>query len=326
MADSEKSPSTADAHKAEAEKTNFTGCLFWIVLFLLCLWLCWPKIVSWWSTPSSDETAKVTYSDIGCFGDLFGSFNALVSMLAFMGFLYALYLQRRDLQLQKEEMRQSRVEMELQTIQFREQTELLKKQIAQQNKQNRIDKYVEFAYKIYEKIDEFDTMHKGGDFINLIHHLLKAYIYKKSRRYTDEEETLRKHSSFLKLYSEIGSICEKIYRLTKTIASDKDFTDDDRRTVAMVLLSTCGTEMLVALDYYLLVAKAITNDPEIQPMLISIFHLSGSDAAKNGLIRNATKHLQNDYEMSKEIMRKTPAEVVDDFLHEIKYGNRDSFI
>lgn len=39
-------------------------------------------------------------------------------MLAFAGFLYALHLQRKDLQLQRAEMKQSRKEMELQTWQF----------------------------------------------------------------------------------------------------------------------------------------------------------------------------------------------------------------
>ena len=311
------------------EKTNYTRQLLKWGAVVLGFWLLYLALLFW----ADDICAYFKYtphinhsSTFGVFGDYFGALNALFAGLAFAGLIVTIRQQSADLKATKEEMRQSRMEMELQTTQFSAQTELLKKQIVQQNKQNRIDKYVEFAYKIYEKIDEFDTMHKGGDFINSIHHLLKAYIYKKSGRYTDKEETLQKHSSFLKLYSEIGSICQKIYRLTKTIANDKEFTDDDRRTVAMVLLSTCGSEMLVALDYYLLVTKVITNDPEIQPMLISIFHLSGSDAAKNGLIRNATKHLQNDYEKSKEIMKKTPADVVDDFLHEIKYGNRDSFI
>lgn len=210
--------------------------------------------------------------------------------------------------------------MELQTTQFREQTELLKEQIAQQNKQNKIDKYVDFAYKIYEKIDDFDTEHKGGLFISSIYHLLKAYIYRDSELYIDEVETEEKRLSFIKLYSEIRSIYEKIYRILKTIEKDKDFTGDDRRTVAMILLSTCGSETLVALEYYLLVAKVITNDSEIEPILISIFHLKGTDAALEALIRNATKHIQSGYGKSKEIKAKTPIEIVNDFLLELKCG------
>lgn len=326
MADSEKSTSTADAHKAEAEKTNFTGCLFWIVLFLLCLWLCWPKIVSWWSTPSSDETATVSYSDIGSFGDLFGSFNALVSMLAFIGFLCALYLQRKDLQLQREEMKQSRREMELQTTQFREQTELLKEQIAQQNKRNKTDKYLDFAYKIYERIEKLDSEHKGIKFVQTIHRLQRAYFHKHTSLFINPEDIIRDHATFIELYSEIGSMCRKIHRITDILARDKEIREDDKATIEMVLRPTCSVEMLVALDYCLLVDNAVENNSEREDMIKSIFNTNGSTAAKEILIESTVKFLHSGYEKPKEIANANPEKLLEGFITALYRWDKNAFI
>ncbi|MBY0321854.1 MAG: hypothetical protein K2X72_24230 [Reyranella sp.] len=48
----------------------------------------------------------------GQFGDIFGVVNALFSGLAFAGLVYAILLQREDLQLQREELRLTRDELE----------------------------------------------------------------------------------------------------------------------------------------------------------------------------------------------------------------------
>jgi hypothetical protein len=50
--------------------------------------------------------------DAGQFGDLFGGLNALFSGLAFAGVIYAILLQRRELELQRQELQQTREEME----------------------------------------------------------------------------------------------------------------------------------------------------------------------------------------------------------------------
>ena len=49
----------------------------------------------------------------GVFGDMFGSVNALFSGLAFVGVIYAILLQRKELQLQRRELESTREEMKL---------------------------------------------------------------------------------------------------------------------------------------------------------------------------------------------------------------------
>lgn len=65
-----------------------------------------------------------TMEKSGQFGDMFGCLNALVSAMAFIGFLCALRLQRKDLSLTRKEMQQTREEAEKQTAQFKRQVEL----------------------------------------------------------------------------------------------------------------------------------------------------------------------------------------------------------
>ena len=65
------------------------------------LWLIWAGL-SWLF--GSLETR-------GQFGDSFGGLNALFSGLAFAGVIYAVLLQRRELQLQREELRLTREEL-----------------------------------------------------------------------------------------------------------------------------------------------------------------------------------------------------------------------
>lgn len=69
-----------------------------IVLFVVVLWL-----LNWWYL--------VDIEDRGTFGDMFGGINALFSGLAFAGVIYAILLQRRELELQRRELELNRSEL-----------------------------------------------------------------------------------------------------------------------------------------------------------------------------------------------------------------------
>ena len=56
----------------------------------------------------------------GEFGDMFGGVNALFSGLAFAGVIYAILLQRRELQLQREELALTRDVIEIGSQPFRQ--------------------------------------------------------------------------------------------------------------------------------------------------------------------------------------------------------------
>ena len=68
-----------------------------VSLWLLCLWLSTTYLPDW--------------ATRGQFGDLFGAVNAFFSGIAMSGIIYAILLQRKDLELQREELALQRKEM-----------------------------------------------------------------------------------------------------------------------------------------------------------------------------------------------------------------------
>lgn len=66
--------------------------------------------------------------DRGTFGDMFGAVNALFSGFAFGGVIYAILLQRKELQLQRIELKQTRVELEGQKLEMQQQNKTISKQ------------------------------------------------------------------------------------------------------------------------------------------------------------------------------------------------------
>ena len=70
-------------------------------------------VILWAATPFAVSLFFKLPTEAGAFGDLFGSINALFSGLAFVGLVYAILLQRRELELQRLELQATREEMKL---------------------------------------------------------------------------------------------------------------------------------------------------------------------------------------------------------------------
>ena len=73
----------------------FTGVVILWIVYLCIVWM------STW-LPKDDK---------GVFGDTFGALNALFAGLAFAGVIYAILLQRKELELQREELKDTRAEI-----------------------------------------------------------------------------------------------------------------------------------------------------------------------------------------------------------------------
>lgn len=91
------------------------------------LWLCLALVAMfgvWWRVMERflPSTERIQYSDI------FGSFSAIVSALAFGGLIYTFLLQRRELQLQREELEATREVLDRQHDQLELQTQALQVQ------------------------------------------------------------------------------------------------------------------------------------------------------------------------------------------------------
>lgn len=201
MGKNENTPSTT--------KANFTRLLVWIALFLLGLWICWPAIVSWWSTPNNDETAIVTYSDIGSFGDLFGCYNALVSMLAFIGFLVALQLQRRELKLQRDEMERNREVSEKQAKAYEDQNKLITIQLEHARAQSTHQTFWNIYSILERNYSEFEIKRKGYDFLRSLVILKKLYIKQRIGINTVYFRPNEEYRKFIDSYYDLKSLFVK---------------------------------------------------------------------------------------------------------------------
>lgn len=65
------------------------------------------------------------WPDRGTFGDMFGAVNTLFSGLAFCGVIYAILLQKKELELQREELSLTREELKKSAVAQQEQAELM---------------------------------------------------------------------------------------------------------------------------------------------------------------------------------------------------------
>lgn len=94
----------------------------WLVLMMIAVIAAWAlSAVLIWPFFS-------TGADRGTFGDMFGAVNALFSGFAFVGLIYTILLQKRELSLQRKELELTRGEMSGQRAQMESQASTLKLQ------------------------------------------------------------------------------------------------------------------------------------------------------------------------------------------------------
>jgi hypothetical protein len=85
----------------EEERETSGGTLAVILLSVIIIWGTGGWLVNFTNT-----------TDRGTFGDMFGAVNALFSGLAFATLIYTVFLQRRELQLQRLELAETRKELQ----------------------------------------------------------------------------------------------------------------------------------------------------------------------------------------------------------------------
>ena len=96
-----------------------------------------------------------SHDKLGTYGDFYGAFNALVSLLAFGGLIYTILLQHKDLELQREELKLTREELkrqaEAQEAAAKEQANQVKLLEEQINKDIRpyINAYVDYRNGLF---------------------------------------------------------------------------------------------------------------------------------------------------------------------------------
>jgi len=136
----------------------------------------------------------------GTFGDMFGAVNALFSGLAFGGVIYAILLQRKELELQRNELELTRNELEGQKLQLRAQNETLEKE----NFENTFFLLLNLQQQIIQDIDIRLKSQKILRGRRCFRFLYKEYI--------EEYEKCFKHSST----DEISLISETYFEFYET--------------------------------------------------------------------------------------------------------------
>lgn len=122
------------ADKQEVKKTNTFWPITIAILICVTLLVLAPFIAKWYAFFFLRKDIS-SLADSGIFGDSFGFANALISAGAFAGVIVSMYLQRKDLELQRKslevqqkELKQNTQELALQREEFKEQNKTLKLQ------------------------------------------------------------------------------------------------------------------------------------------------------------------------------------------------------
>lgn len=89
--------------------------LYLLVFLFIIVFIVW--LLSWYLMDSYIDTK----SNMGVFGDQFGSVNALFSGFALAGIIYTIVLQKKELSLQREELEDTREEFKIQNITLKKQ-------------------------------------------------------------------------------------------------------------------------------------------------------------------------------------------------------------
>ena len=158
--------------------------------------------------------------DRGTFGDMFGAANALFSGLAFAGIIYAVLLQRKELQLQRQELVATRKELEGQKLQL----EIQNKTLTKQNFEDTFFQLLRLHNEILNAMDLQDGSEKyqGRDCITRLYDLFKNSYGDHNYRYPDRThlEKIRGayNDFFRKHQSDLGHYFRTLYNIVKFVS------------------------------------------------------------------------------------------------------------
>jgi hypothetical protein len=209
---------------------------FLIVLFVLGAWT-----LTWYLLKD--------HTDRGTFGDMFGAVNALFSGLAFVGVIYAILLQGKELKLQRKELRYTRQELKGQKLQLEKQSATLKKQ----NFENTFFELLRLHNDITNSIDLVDAENKitkGRDCFKVFYTRFKTLWGRTKRQYGESDELDRINKTYLAFYdehqSELGHYFRSMYNIVKFV----DNSDVDNKSLYTNIIRAQLSSFELALLFY----------------------------------------------------------------------------
>lgn len=215
------------------------------------IWLSFALIVaSWLATPiliPMFVDAK-KYTEFGVFGDIFGSINALFSGLAFAMLIYAVLLQRKELELQRRELADTREVLTSQRMEAEKQNATL----SVQTFDNTFFQLLRLHNDILNAVDlrgpTGTTTSQGRDCFKIFYDRLEKRWNKKNAEDFSELELDRIDKTYSALYldieSDVGHYFRSLYNIIKFI-DESDISNKKRYTnLVRAQLSTYELKML----------------------------------------------------------------------------------
>lgn len=158
----------------------------------------------------------------GTFGDMFGAVNALFSGLAFAGVIFAILLQRKELQLQRRELELTRGELAAQKQEMALQNQTLLKQ----SFENTFFQLLGLQQEIVSSIDLINPNNRsintsGRDCFKVFYLRFTNDWANFPNEFSDKSELDRINKKYLRFYdqhqSEIGHYFRSLYHIVKLI-------------------------------------------------------------------------------------------------------------
>lgn len=135
-----------DSPQEEVEKVSLAKYLLPVLGFILLLWVSWFCAISWLS--SEFKNAGVDIS--GQLGDSFGTINALFSGLAFGGVIVAIFLQKKELELQRRELKKTNIQTKI----LAEESKLQREEFEKQNQALEIQRFESTFFRMLQSLQD----------------------------------------------------------------------------------------------------------------------------------------------------------------------------
>lgn len=208
----------------------------WLVLMMILVIAAWAlSAVLIWPFFS-------TGAERGTFGDMFGAVNALFSGFAFVGLIYTILLQKKELSLQRKELQLTRGEMAGQRTQMESQAATLKLQQFESTffQLLRVHGDIVNAIDLVRTTDNRET--KGRDCFKVFCKRFDSQMFGNFGSKTDAEQIRRAYAAFYEHNeAEVGHYFRHLYHIIKFV--DSSDVDDKRRYTSFVRAQISSYEL-----------------------------------------------------------------------------------
>jgi hypothetical protein len=187
----------------------------------------------------------------GEFGDMFGGLNALFSGFAFVGLIYAILLQRRELQLQREELEDTRAELKGQ----KDQLEAQNRTLLRQTFDNAFFQLLGLHHQIVNAIDrregsaDADAIQQGRDCFVFYYSALRRRLQGDPRftvGATRENIRIAYNELYNEFQADIGHYFRNLYNIVKFVDRSQI---EDKRTYTNLIRAQLSSHELLMLFY-----------------------------------------------------------------------------